>query len=100
MEGSCLDSSGLMGLLQLSHAKGNKVWCKLTHQELQEHDQSCLPWQTCCPCFLELHLVLCVLLAGCALVLLDWLAMLRFLELRTDAVLCVLLAVLALVLLD
>ena len=43
--------------------------------------------------------MLCVLLAVCALVLLDWLAMLRLLELRADAVLCVLLAV-ALVLLD
>jgi hypothetical protein len=38
--------------------------------------------------------------ACCALVLLDWLAMLRFLELRADAVLCMLLAALALVLLD
>ncbi len=35
-----------------------------------------------------------------ALVLLDWLAVIRFLELRTDAVLCVIVAVHALVLLD
>ncbi len=44
--------------------------------------------------------MLCVLLAVRALVSLDWLAMLRLLELHADAVLCVLLAVLALVLLD
>jgi hypothetical protein len=41
-----------------------------------------------------------MLLAVRAFVLLDWLAMLRLLELRADAVLCMLLAVLALVLLD
>ncbi len=44
--------------------------------------------------------MLCVLLAVLALVLLDWLAMLRLLELHADTVLCMLLAVLALVLLD
>jgi hypothetical protein len=44
--------------------------------------------------------VLCVLLAVLALVLLDWLAVLCFLELRVDEVLCMLLAVHALVLLD
>jgi hypothetical protein len=53
-------------------------------------------------CFLELHMdaVLCVLLAVGALVLLDWPAMLCFLELHMDTVLCVLLVVGALVLLD
>ncbi len=69
--GLCLDLSGLMGLSRLSHAKGKKVWCKLTHQEFQEHDQSRLQQKTCCPCFLELHLVLCMFLAVWALVLLD-----------------------------
>ncbi len=44
--------------------------------------------------------MLCVLLVVRARVLLDWLAMLRLLELHADAVLWVLLAVVALVLLD
>ncbi len=41
-----------------------------------------------------------MIVAILALVLLDWLAMLRFLELCADAVPCMLLAVLVLVLLD
>ena len=43
--------------------------------------------------FLELRTdaVLCVIVVVCALVLLDWLAMLHFLELRADAMLCMIL---------